>query len=118
MEDLLKKINGLLNRLGVTANYTGFFQMAYALKICAEQQDRLLFITKLIYPDVAKHFHTNWRAVERNMRTVGNIIWQENRTLLEDLACRPLHQKPTTAQLLAILVMVLNQHSSSEKTNI
>lgn len=27
MDDLLMRINELLNSLGVTANYTGFFQM-------------------------------------------------------------------------------------------
>ena len=55
---------GLLNQLGVTANYAGFFHMACAVSLCIEQPDRLLQVTKRLYPDVAKQYGTNWKAVE------------------------------------------------------
>lgn len=100
---ILTDIYDLLYRLGVTGNYTGFFHTAYAVSLCAEQPDRLLLVTKWLYPEVAKQYKTKWQSVERNIRTVGNIIWRENRPLLEELARRPLVQKPRNAQLLAIL---------------
>lgn len=93
----------LLHRLGATANYTGFSYLVRALQLCAEEPERLLLVTKWLYPDVAKQYGTNWKAVERNIRTVGRVIWNSNRPLLEDLARRELSQKPCTAQLLAIL---------------
>lgn len=92
----------------MTANYTGFFNTAYAISLCAEQPDRLLLVTKCLYPEIAKRYQTNWKAVERNIRTVGGIIWRENRPLLEQLARRPLEQKPRNAQLLAILAASLS----------
>ena len=85
-------IYDLLYRLGVTANYTGFFHTAYAVSLCMRQPDRLLLVTKWLYPEVAKRHKTNWKAVER-----------ENRFLLEQLAGKPLAQRPCTSQLLAIL---------------
>ena len=97
------EIYDLLYQLGVTANYTGFFHTAYAVALCAEQPDRLLLVTKWLYPEVAKQYNTNWKAVERNIRTVGIIIWRENRPLLEHLAHRNLSTRPRTKQLLAIL---------------
>lgn len=100
-------IYDLLYQLGVTANYTGFFHTAYAIALCAQQPDRLLLVTKWLYPEVAKEYGTNWKAVERNIRTAGNIIWRENRPLLEELAHRPLEQKPRNAQLLAVLAASL-----------
>lgn len=100
---MLARTYDLLYRLGVTANYTGFFHTAYAVSLCAEQPDRLLLVTKWLYPEVAKRYRTSWRAVERNIRTVNCIIWRENRPLLEQLARRSLTQRPCTAQLLAIL---------------
>lgn len=103
MKDKFSDIYNLLYRLGVTANYTGFFHTAYAVSLCLEQPDRLLLVTKWLYPNVAKQYGTNWKAVERNIRTVSGIIWQENRPLLEQLAHRPLTEKPRNAQLLAIL---------------
>lgn len=102
------KIYDLLYQLGVTANYTGFFHTAYAVSLCAEQPDRLLLVTKWLYPEVAKQYQTNWKAVERNIRTVSDIIWRENRPMLEHLARRNLPQKPRTTQLLAILSTSLN----------
>lgn len=101
-------IYDLLYRLGATANYTGFFHMAYAVWLCVEQPDRLLLVTKWLYPEVAKQYGTNWKAVERNIRTMSCIIWRENRPLLEELAHRHLEQKPRNAQMLAILASSLD----------
>ena len=99
----------LLYRLGVTENYIGFFQIADAVSLCTEQPERLLQVTKRLYPEVAKQYNTNWKAVERNIRTVGCIIWRENRPLLEHLAFRRLERQPRNAQLLSILSTSLDQ---------
>lgn len=101
-------IYDLLYRLGATANYTGFFHTAYAVSLCMEQPDRLLLVTKWLYPEVAKQYGANWKAVERNIRTVSCIIWREGRPLLEELAHRHLEQKPRNAQMLAILASSLD----------
>lgn len=103
MDVSLREIYDLLSRLGVTSNYTGFFHTASALKLCLDSPEALLLVTKQVYPDVAKQYNTNWKAVERNIRTVGGVIWTRSRPLLEQLARRPLAQKPCPAQLLAIL---------------
>lgn len=108
MKDKTLDIYNLLYRLGVTANYTGFFHTACAVLLCVEQPDWLLVVTKWLYPEVAKRYQTNWKAVERNIRTVGGIIWRENRSLLEELARRPLERKPRNVQLLAILAASLD----------
>lgn len=102
------EVYDLLYQLGVTANYTGFFYTACAVSLCAEQPDRLLLVTKWLYPEVAKRYSTNWKAVERNIRTVSCIIWREKRPLLEELAHRHLAEKPRNAQLLAILASSLD----------
>ena len=107
-EDLQRNTNHLLHRLGLTANYRGYFYVSYGIMLCAKEQERLLLVTKRLYPEVAKRYGTNWKAVERNIRTVICIIWQEGRPLLEELAHRHLEEKPRTAQMLAILVSSLD----------
>lgn len=111
MKKTLAKTYDLLNQLGLTANYTGFFHTAYAVYLSVENPEWLLSVTKWLYPEVAKQYNTSWRAVERNIRTAGNIIWQENGPLLEYLARRPLVQKPKSAQLLAILASSVDMNS-------
>ncbi len=98
------EIYRLLYHLGLTANYKGFFHLSRAMELCMLQPERLQFITKQVYRDVARQFSTTWTAVERNIRTAVRLIWQTHRPQLEALAGRPLQQKPTNGKLLAILV--------------
>lgn len=102
------EIYNLLYRLGLTANYTGFFYLSCAVELCLERPDRLLLVTKWLYPEVARRYRTNWKSVERNIRTVGGLIWCRNKILLEGLAGCPLFQRPRNTQLLAILTYTLS----------
>ena len=102
------EICALLYQLGVTRNYKGFPQTALAVELCAEQPDRLLQVTKLVYPEqiyeaVAKRCSAKAANVERNIRTVSGVIWRSNPLLLNELAYVSLPQKPCPAQLLSIL---------------
>lgn len=103
----MERFMELLYQLGVTANYTGFFHTAYALQLCVECPERLLLVTKWLYPDVAKCYETTWKAVERNIRTVISVIWKKNQPLLEYWAHGPLSKKPCSAQFLSIVSATL-----------
>ena len=89
----------MLLRLGITANYKGFLYLISAVEMCLADEECLHLVTKQVYPQVARQYKTNWRAVERNMRKAGEIAW------LRQLARGPLKQRPSNAQLLAILTM-------------
>lgn len=107
MENRSVRIYQLLSQLGVTPNYVGFFHLASAVQLCADHPERPQLVTKWIYPLVAQQYGTTWNAVERNIRTVGNVIWKQNRPMLEQLAHRPLPKRPRSAQLLSILASTL-----------
>lgn len=101
----ISQIYTLLYQLGLTANYTGFFYISYAVYLAVQQPDRLLLVTKWLYPEVAKHYATTWRCVERNIRTAVNVVWDTNSELLEALARHPLPQRPTASEFLSILAL-------------
>lgn len=103
MNEIEKRICWLLRELGVNETYKGFYYTVSAVELCLMQPERLLLVTKLVYPDVAKLFHTNWRAVERDIRTISAAIWRRNKDHLEILAHTALTQRPHNAKLLAIL---------------
>lgn len=105
----LTDIYDLLYRLGITANYVGFFHTAYAVLLAARQPERLLLVTKWLYPDVADHYQTTWKAVERNIRTVTAVVWRSRKELLCQLAQGELAAKPRSAQFLSILVNSLHR---------
>lgn len=97
----------ILYRLGITANYTGFFHVACAVQLALRQPERMMLVTKWLYPEVARRYHTNWRAVERNIRAAAERAWTHDRPLLEQMAHTDLPRRPSASRFLAILVASL-----------
>lgn len=54
--------------LGLLPSSVCYFYMAEALRLSLREPDRLLLVTKHVYPDVARCFDTNWKCVERGLR--------------------------------------------------
>ena len=104
----------MLCRLGATANYRGFSYTAYAVLLCVQQQDRLLLVTKWLYPDVAKRYGTNWKAVERNIRTVVLCAWHTNRPLLVKMAGFTLTAPPRASQFIDIIASYIQREVLSD----
>ena len=92
-----KVIINTLDSFGVSRSYTGYNYVVYGLLLILEDSERIECITKTLYLDVAKHFHTNWNCVEKNMRTVVNHVWDSHNTeLLETIFSRSgRSRKPT-----------------------
>lgn len=93
----------ILMCLGITPNYKGFHQMLTALEIVEANPEALTMVTKWLYPATAKRHHANWKQVERNLRTVVNMAWRTNPTLLQEIAYIPLRNKPTVSVFLSIV---------------
>ena len=97
------KIQKLLYSIGLTANYTGYRQMMIALEIASQEPESLCSVTKWLYPETARRCGTNWKAVERNIRTAIRCTWKTSRNTLEQMAGYSLDIVPKPAQFLAIL---------------
>ena len=93
-----------LFKLGVTSNSKAFLHTSYAVLLCVEQQDRLLLVTKWLYPEIAGKYGTNWRSVERNIRTASAMAWRRNLHLLETLAQRSLDKPLRSAEFIDLLL--------------
>jgi len=104
----LSDIHDILRRLGVTPNYIGFHHTSLAVSFIMQQPERLMLITKLLYPEVARHYHTSCQCVERNIRTVSQIAWRSNRPLLEKITRRSLPSRPAVSHFLAILASYIS----------
>ena len=96
-----------LCRLGITANYTGFYYTAYAAALAAENPERLQLVTKWLYPDVAVKYGTSSDAVRKNIRKVCDLVWENNPELLSEIAMHKLKKKPETSEFLAMIVVFL-----------
>lgn len=97
------KIQRLLYSIGLTENYVGYHQMMIALEIAAQEPESLRLVTKWLYPETARRCGTNWKSVERNIRTLLHYTWKNSRHALEQMAGHSFNTMPKPAQFLAIL---------------
>lgn len=111
--EITSAIYSILYDLGVSAETTSFFHTAYAIRLATEDPQKLLLVTKWLYPEVARHYHANWHAVERNIRTVVRLAWIRRAKYLEVLAGKPLPNRPTPSQFLTILSSTLIQNHAA-----
>ena len=99
----LAEIYDLLYRLGLTANSVMFFYTSYAVWLCVQQPERLLLVTKWLYPEVAKHYGTTPAAVERSIRRAANTVFTHSSAQLTERIGYTPTLRPRTAQFLALL---------------
>ena len=105
----LADIYNLLRWLGATADNTMFFYTAYAIHLAVQQPQKLTYITKWLYPEVARHYRTTWQAVERGIRYEICTIWEANSQMLSALAGTPLKERPVPKQFIGILMVWLTR---------
>lgn len=109
----ISEIYDLMCRLGVTSNYTGFFNASYAVYFAIQHPECLMQVTKWLYPEVAKHYGTTPAAVEHSIRAAVDMAWSKNRAMLETIARYPLGRKPKAAEFISIMAV----HFSRKKEN-
>lgn len=107
-----EKLTRLLFSLGLSANYTGFYCITSAVEIASHDPRSLTMVTKCLYPQVAKQRGTNWKAVERNIRSAIDIIWRRNPLGLQQLSSCQMDTKPAAAQFISLLIFYLQFNES------
>jgi len=110
------KIQRLVRTLGIGATYRGYRYLNYGIQLCMQDENYLLSVSKLLYPQIAKEYQATSNSVERDIRTVINVCWEKgNRQLLEEISLRPLSARPTSSVFLDILVDYLRQNGTDTK---
>lgn len=96
-------INQLLRRMGITANYRGHRQLAMAIRLVLEDEDRLYAVQQEIYQPIADALHCNRDTIDRNIRTVLQRAWKHNRPQLNALAGYELTEQPKPVEFIDML---------------
>ena len=103
----------ILNLLGMPPNILGYNFIIEALVIVSEQPELIHYITKELYPTIAKKYKTKSSRVERAIRHAIHILWLKNSKTESDVYFNKLfdHAKPTNSQLIATLSNLLKYNS-------
>ena len=79
-------IYGLLRRLGLSADNSGFFHISYAVYLAFQQPARCLLAERWLYPVVAQQYETDCLCVERDICSVIDTLWARDPRLLKRLS--------------------------------
>ena len=102
-----EEIGELLEQLGLARKEKGFESLSYAIAVTAQEFERAGSVTKLLYPDLAKHFQTTPEKIERSLRHLIEKSWEKGeKTRFEELF--GYHRdnseiRPTNSEYIAIL---------------
>lgn len=106
-----RQIHELLYTLGIGRHYLGHNITVHAIQLILCDKDSLLHVKDDIIIPIAAQHQCDWRAVERNIRTVIHRAWTLNRPLVEHMALYPLDHEPTVTEFLDILSAYVGQGS-------
>ena len=67
------EIERLIRSLGIGATYRGYHYLSYGIALCLQDENYLLSVSKLLYPQIARMFRTTSASVERDLRTVIKV---------------------------------------------
>ena len=118
MENKISTRN-VLHQLGIGKSYSGYDYILYAVNLIAKDENVLTGITKVLYIDIAKAFHTSDTCVERNIRKVIEVIWSQSKrnhsAILKIFGERFETTKPTNKEFLELLYEYIKAHTILKK---
>ncbi|MCI8595022.1 MAG: sporulation transcription factor Spo0A [Oscillospiraceae bacterium] len=74
-ENLQSLVTAIIHEIGVPAHIKGYQYLREAIIIAAEDMDVINAVTKILYPEVAKRYHTTASRVERAIRHAIEVAW-------------------------------------------
>lgn len=100
----------LLRGLGVTGKLVGFRYTMFMVEQVLEDTNRILLITKRLYPDTGRHFGVSAISVERAVRILIRTCWERNdHSFLEHIAGTTLEHIPSNSEFIDMLAGYLRR---------
>ena len=100
-------ISEALMNANVLPHLQGYRYLREGVRRTLEDPGVLHGITKILYPDLARHFHTNAKCVEHSMRNALEIAWKEGDAKRRADYFGPgfaqLKRRPTNSEFLALV---------------
>lgn len=105
----------VLHQLGIGKSYSGYDYILHAIELIGQDESVLAGITKILYIDIAREFHTSDTCVERNIRKVIEVIWKHseanNLLILKIFGNKFEALKPSNKEFLELLYEYVKSHN-------
>lgn len=105
--NLETKVTNILHEIGVPAHIRGYNYMREAILMAVEDMDVLNYITKELYPSIAKKCSTTPSRVERAIRHGIEVAWSRGKLdAIDNLFGYTINNhkgKPTNSEFIALI---------------
>ncbi len=105
--DLETKVTNILHDIGVPAHIRGYHYMREAIIMSVNDMDVLNYITKELYPSIAKKCNTTPSRVERAIRHAIEVAWNRGRIdAIDEIFGYTVNNhkgKPTNSECIALI---------------
>ena len=105
--DLEAKVTGILHEIGVPAHIRGYHYMREAIIMSVNDMEILNYITKELYPSIAKKCNTTPSRVERAIRHAIEVAWNRGKVdAIDELFGYTINNhkgKPTNSEFIALI---------------
>lgn len=105
--DLEMDITNILLEIGIPAHIKGYQYIREGIIMSFYDRNMLQYITKFLYPSIAKKYKTTSSSVERTIRHAIEVAWRRgNMEVLEDVFGNTVcagKGKPTNSEFMALL---------------
>lgn len=106
-KDLEAIVTDAMHELGVPAHIKGYHYIRTAIMMAVENMDVLNFITKQLYPTIAKRYSTTSSRVERAIRHSIEVAWNRGKPeTMDEIFGYTIHTgkgKPTNSEFIAMV---------------
>ena len=103
--DIRREISLLVRNLGIPAHIKGCRYIKCGILMAMEDANSVNYITKSLYPDIAKKYKTTIGSVERAIRHAVDIVWiRGNKQLLGEIFGTFVieqQERPTNSEFIA-----------------
>ena len=105
--DIETIVTDIIHDLGVPAHIKGYHYIRTAIMMVIENMDMLNYITKRLYPEIAKKYKTTSSRVERAIRHSIEVAWtrghQETMNNIFGYTIHTCKGKPTNSEFIAMV---------------
>lgn len=102
--DLERYVTQIMLDMGIPAHLKGYHYLREAILISEQDMETVTSVTKLLYPSIAKRYHTTEQKVERAIRNAIEVSWQRgNISIFEELfgySSLNGRQRPTNSEYI------------------
>lgn len=118
MEDRNRLLQDTLYQLGITRVSRGYELIFSAVLKVVDDPDKLFWVTKNLYFDLAKETGSSLSKIEKNLRGCAEKAWEHNPEYLKKITHLDLTERPTSTELIDLLAIYIERTMEDKNTEI